>query len=278
MSRPSPATARTIAVLNLFIEHPRQSFTLTDVIKALKLSRATCHALLGTLVEARYLYRMPDKSFVIGPALVAAGRIARENYSPLDVVRVEMRSLADRFDAICVALFREKYELVLRERAGGMSHLGWLPPAGQRVDMATPWGGLVLAWDEDAVILDWLGRIAVDPESAEGERILAAMHAARERGYFFSVLREGWAAEVANAPIEERRQHTDYFIADVDDARSYALSFMIAPVRSSSGNSAFLAVSSLRHEVTGAQIREIGAALIEACGRVSDFQVRSEGR
>lgn len=278
MSRPSPAAARTVAVLNFFVEHPTQAFTLTDLVRSLRLSRATCHALLATLVDTGYLYRKPDKSYVIGPALVAAGRIARTYYSPIEIAREEMRSLADEFDAICTALFREKYELVLRDRAGGMSHLGWLPPIGQRVNMMTLWGGISFAWDSDAVILDWINKVDVDPASDEREQVLAAMKAARERGYFFAVRQDSWSNELADAPLEERRQHTNYFLRDVEDSRTYALSFMMAPVMDEKGVAFVITLSALRHDVTGAQIRQMAQALVEACRRVSDFLLRAGGQ
>src|ERR1700712_3101139 len=101
MARSSPGVRRIVSILNFFADHPTQTFTLTDLVRALKLSRATCHALLTGLVDAGYLYRTHDKSYVMGPALVSIGRIAQENMSPLQVAQPEMRSLADEFDAIC---------------------------------------------------------------------------------------------------------------------------------------------------------------------------------
>src|SRR5690606_7628278 len=141
------------------------------------------------------LYRKPDKSYGIGPALLPAGRTARAYYSPLELAREERRSLADEDDASCTALFREKEEIVLRDRAGGMAHLGWLPPIGQRINMMTLWGGLSLAWESDATILDWINRVEIDPASEERARALDAMRAARERGYFFAVRQDSWSNE-----------------------------------------------------------------------------------
>src|ERR1700722_3522749 len=81
MARFSPGVRRIVAILNFFADHPKQSFTLTDLVRALKLSRATCHALLAGLVESGYLYRTADKSYVIGPTLVSIGRIAQQHLS-----------------------------------------------------------------------------------------------------------------------------------------------------------------------------------------------------
>src|ERR1700740_1652704 len=90
MARSSPGVRRVAAILNFIADHPGQAFTLTDLIRALKFSRATCHALLTGLVEVVYLYRASDKQYVLGPALVAIGRNAVEHASPVQIVQPEM--------------------------------------------------------------------------------------------------------------------------------------------------------------------------------------------
>jgi DNA-binding IclR family transcriptional regulator len=55
MSRSSPGVMRVAAILNFIADHPGQAFAMTDLVRALKLSRATCHALLTGLVEVGYL-------------------------------------------------------------------------------------------------------------------------------------------------------------------------------------------------------------------------------
>ena len=105
MARSSPGVQRVAAILNFIVDHPGQAFTLTDLVRALKLSRATCHALLTGLVEVGYLYRASDKNYMLGPALVAIGKIALEHASPLQVAQPEMRVLADEFDTMCAAYF-----------------------------------------------------------------------------------------------------------------------------------------------------------------------------
>ena len=69
MTRTSPGVKRIAAILDFLADHPTQSFALTDLVRALKLSRATCHALLTGLVDVGYLFRTSDKTYVLGPAL-----------------------------------------------------------------------------------------------------------------------------------------------------------------------------------------------------------------
>jgi len=146
MARSSPGVQRMVSILNFFAEHPGQAFTLTDLVRALRLSRATCHALLAGLVDAGYLYRTNDKSYVLGPTLAAIGRIANEHFSPLQVAQPEMRVLADEYGAICSAFFREKNEVVVRARAAAVSHLGWSVPQGARMPLRAPFGAMFFAW------------------------------------------------------------------------------------------------------------------------------------
>src|ERR1700756_2891460 len=114
MARSSPAVRRIASILDFVADHPGQSFTLTDLVRALRLSRATCHGLLTGLVEAGYLYRANDKSYVLGPALAAIGEVAKEHFSPLQIAQSEIRALADEFGVTCMASFRENLDVIVR--------------------------------------------------------------------------------------------------------------------------------------------------------------------
>src|ERR1700751_3896350 len=131
MTRPPPAVRRVVSVLNFFAEHPQQAFTLTQINKSLRMNPSTCYALLVGLAEGGYLDRNPDKSYGLGPASLALASSAQQHFSPLDVARQEMRALADELGGGIAALFLERDELVVRERAGSLVHLGLVPPPGQ---------------------------------------------------------------------------------------------------------------------------------------------------
>ena len=85
MPHGSPSAQRVIAILNFFADHPGQAFTLTDLVRSLRLSRATAHAFLTTLADAGYLYRASDKSYVLGPVLATIGDVAKSHFSPLQI-------------------------------------------------------------------------------------------------------------------------------------------------------------------------------------------------
>src|SRR5438105_494120 len=156
MARSSPGVHRVAAILNFFAEHTGQAFTLTEVVKSLKITRATCHTLLTGLVEVGYLHRMNGKSYVIGPVMVAIARNVSAHHSPLQVVQPEIRALADEFDAICSAAFREGDDVVVRERAASVSNLGWSPPLGTRLPLRAPFAGIFFAWSPKTEVDAWL--------------------------------------------------------------------------------------------------------------------------
>lgn len=74
MQRTSPSVGRIAGVLGFVAERPGQACTLTDLVRSLQMSRATCHALLTALVEVGYLQRTREKAYVLGPTLIGIGR------------------------------------------------------------------------------------------------------------------------------------------------------------------------------------------------------------
>jgi DNA-binding IclR family transcriptional regulator len=125
MTQISPPVARAAAVLNFLAEHAEQAFTLSEIAKSLRMSSATCHNLLTALTETGYVYRTMGKTYVLGPALA---RVAQASLSPaviMQMVRPEMRALADEFDAVCSTAQLVENKIVIRERASAISHLNW---------------------------------------------------------------------------------------------------------------------------------------------------------
>src|SRR4051794_4839834 len=104
MARPAPAAARTVAMLSFLSEHPDQSFGLSELARQLSLSKATAHALTATLADAGWLLRDPaEKTYRLGPALIAVGRAASAGFPALDFARGEMRALVDDLGVECLA-------------------------------------------------------------------------------------------------------------------------------------------------------------------------------
>jgi DNA-binding IclR family transcriptional regulator len=268
MARQSPAVGRIVSILNFFVEHPDQAFTLTQIVKSLRLSRATCHALLVGLVEAGYLYRRPDKSYVLGPALISLAVNAQQHFSPLAVARQEMRMLADELDVVAAALFREGDEVVVRERATSLTHLSGAVPAGQRYPLH-PWGSFFLVPLPDGEFEDELAK-ATPPLSEEGrENVRQQMRFARRYGFVVAA-----PDEITDAPRELGRSQipSGTFLDELEPEREYRLNFLVAPVMNERARVAFgIALSGFTRPLTGVEIVAVADRLREACRRITTF-------
>lgn len=187
MARPAPSVERVISVLNFFAEHGDEGFTLTDVIRSLRLNRATCHSLLNTLAEAGYLYRNSAKEYRLGPALAAIGRIADQSFMPVTVARDEMRRLADEHDLICTAATRVGHEMTFLERAVSRSKLGAAGGYAKRYTIAPPGGSSFIAWAPPPEIDEWIASFApaLGPAGAQAARERLAR--IRSLGYSYAL-------------------------------------------------------------------------------------------
>jgi DNA-binding IclR family transcriptional regulator len=277
MARSSPGVRRVAAILNFLADHPGQAFTLTDLVRALKLSRATCHALLTSLVEVGYLYRASDKAYVLGPALVAIGRTAAQHTSPLQIAQPEMRALADEFDAMCSAYFRDRNEVVVRERAASATHLGWSIPLGARLKLRPPHGALFFAWEPRAEAEAWLDSCEPPLSREHRATLLASMAFAREHGFSFFVRNPEFPASEAQRTAEQVYSGAVvdtpvWDASEIDPDRGYPLAAVTAAVFDAQGKIAFvLSLTGFTRVTPGAEIERMGRRLCEACDRISGF-------
>lgn len=280
MSRSSPSVLRVVAVLNFFADHPGQAFTLTDLVRALKLSRATCHGVLAGLVETGYLYRTTDKSYVLGPALLNVGEMAKAHFSPLQVAQPEMRKLADEFDAVCAAAFREGHDVVVRERAAAVSHLGYSSPRGTRLPLLPQFAPPFFAASSPAEIKTWTTALVPPAKADQLDALDKGVSFVRAHGYLFSIFRPGEDQSTSSrkwldgqAPIEDTPMLAAYEL--VDD-RTYRLGFVTAPVFDARRRVAFcLALQGVNRDLSGKEIAQVGARVREACDRIASFMDHS---
>jgi DNA-binding IclR family transcriptional regulator len=274
MSRSSPAVRRVVSILNFFAEHPGHNFTLTDLVKALKLSRATCHALLTGLVEVGYLYRTSDKSYVLGPTLASIGRIASIHYSPLQIAQPEMRALADEYDGVCLAVFRDGNDVSIRERAAAVSHLGWTIHRGATLPLRPPFAGIFFAWSPPAEADAWVDRLDPPPTAQQRAQMGDCMTFAREYGFMLAI---------RNVVAQHDQSTNDWLFLDRPDTpvyvqnsiepdREYPVSGLSAPVFEADGRIAFvLSLAGLVGRYSGKQVLAIGQQLCDACRRITAF-------
>lgn len=272
MTRSSPSVARVVAILNFMAEHPGEAFTLTDFVRALKLSRATCHALLAGLVDAHYLYRASDKSYVLGPALITIGRVADEHLSPLRIAQPEMRALADEFDAVCSAVFREGNEIIVRERSESRSSLGSVA-RGTRLPFKLPAATNFVSWAPREEADAFIGQIMPEASSDYLAEIHAGIDFTRALGFQILLYKEGGARRPVSWLLEKPQSESPIRVATaLAEDEEYLLASLTAPVFDAGGQVTFmLGLMGFVGSMTGAEILHMGGRLRDACNRISGF-------
>lgn len=273
MSRSSPGVRRVAAILNFIADHPGQAFALTDLVRALKLSRATCHALLTGLVDVGYLYRTGDKTYVLGPVLAAIGRTAADHFSPLQVAQPEMRAIADEFDVVCGAYFLEGDMIHLRDRAASANHVGYPVPLGTRMPLTTVQAAVFYSGSpKDAQA--WFERNIPDGDEERRERLLGGAAFVRENGYIVLVRQPG-ADRSYSGPSSDRRATDDppvLPLIEIEESTQYSLAAVMAPIYDARGKvSIALLMGGFHGAQSGATVLRAGERLRAACQRVSDF-------
>lgn len=273
MTRSSPGVRRVAAILNFMASHPGQAFALSDIVRALKLSRATCHALLTGLVEVGYLYRATDKSYVLGPSLAAIGRAAAEHSSPLQVAQPEMRQLADAFDVVCGAYFLDGDLLHLRDRAASVSHVGYPIPVGARRQLRPSQAAAFFAHAPDEAEA-WLKRTDVTLSADDRERMMEGAEFVRTHG-FLALVRKPGAERTARYLAEGMPADADDVVVPlgkVEPAQIYPVAALMAPVLDAGERTSFcLLMAGFANALSGEQIMDAGGRLHAACERVAQF-------
>jgi DNA-binding IclR family transcriptional regulator len=263
MPRQSPAVQRIASILNFFVEHPQQSFNLTQVVNALKISRATCHTLLTSLADIDYLYRTPDKNYVLGPGLISLALNAQELLSPLTIARHEIRALADDLDVVVSVLTMEDGELMVRDRAASRSHIGWLIPSPRSYPF-NPYGSVFYMPLTDAQLEAALEKAR--PVLAESDRnqIRKAVRFGREHQFVVALSPPGPQDRPNWTPSGE-------FLDELPDGDSQ-IRFIAAPILDQRGRVPLaLALYGFTGTLSSSEIMRIGQHLRTVCERIQKF-------
>ncbi|MFN2544612.1 MAG: IclR family transcriptional regulator [Actinomycetota bacterium] len=287
MPRRAPAVERAIAILNLLAAHPTERFTLSEIARDLDLNKATLHAILWALVEAGYLIRDPDqKTYGIGPALIALGNAATASSPAVDAALPEMRAITDDLGLDCVASAAIHDEIVILARTGTPGPFGLNIQPGMRLPLVPPLGTVFVAWSDQRAIDRYLAR--VEPEKGELDRYRGAVDAVRERGYSIGIARGAYRRlvealkEAGHAAMEEGvkgLQEDEYALVELEAQGSYRLNHIGAPVFAPDGGVTLaLFLIGFQDQLPAEQIPRYADRLREAAGRVTkSIQGREPG-
>lgn len=188
--RASPPTARVVAILDFLARHPSERFGLSELARRVQLSKPTCLGIVTTLTDSGYLVRdSQDKSYRLGPALIALGHTAQEALRVSPAARDELRRLSTAFTTTAALSAVVDDRITLLELVA--------PPntkepvrVGQSYPFAPPVGLMFVLWDDEA-LQHWLAKEPTVPLRTDTKRLNRVVAECRASGYLVERLTPG---------------------------------------------------------------------------------------
>jgi DNA-binding IclR family transcriptional regulator len=186
-----------------------------------------------------------------------------------------MRKLADEYDVVCSAVFRDGKDIVVRERATSRSNLGFTLPSGGRLPLRPPFGGIFFAAAPQTVVEQWFERLDPPGLPDQWSVMMEGLAFVREHGFQFTIrtMREQPQDMSSDWLFVEQVEDRPILLATSLDARAiYQLASITAPVFGPQDKVAFvLALVGFNAVYSGDQVAAIGKHLREAAARISEF-------
>jgi DNA-binding IclR family transcriptional regulator len=283
LARRSPPTARVTQVLDFFVARQGKRFGLSEIARNLNISKPTCLGIVSELASAGYLVRDPIlKSYGLGPALIAAGRVAQSNFAASALARRYLLGLSEQFAATCTASAVVGEQIMVLERTG--------PPAavklGQLYPFAPPVGLMYVLWGPDSALTRWLRKPATLPMTIDEAHLRQVVSECRIRGYLVEsltpaglrlhTLMAGLAAydlpeQVRELVAEMAMSLGERIYLDTDLATEAELpvSLLAAPTYDRDGNQELVLTLHVGQAMTGPEIARRGAALTSVANAVT---------
>ncbi|MEN4477270.1 IclR family transcriptional regulator [Mycolicibacterium cosmeticum] len=220
--RASPPTARVVAILEFLARHPHDRFGLSELARRVGLSKPTCLGIVTTLADAGYLVReATEKTYRLGPALIALGHTAQESMRVSPAARTELGRLSEAFagTAALSGVVDDRITLLELVAPAGT------PPAvrvGQSYPFAPPVGLMFVLWDERAV-REWLAKEPTIPLRTDSERLERVIAECRSTGYLVERLTPGGRrlyalmAGMSNTLPDELRALLGELVSDIGE-------------------------------------------------------------
>lgn len=287
--RTSPPAERVVAVVDHLARRPGERAGLSELARAVGLSKPTCLGILTTLTARGWLTCDPlTTSYGLGPALVALGAAARRECVPqaaADLAGERLAALADRYGATCTASAVVGDEIVL---LAAVAPGGARPPVtpGRRYPFAPPVGLMYVLWDDDVVFERWLRMPPTLPVRVDGAHLRQVVAECRERGYLVEALTEdgrrlhtllaGIAAhdlpadlrEIVGALVGEVGERV-YTAAELTGRTRRPVSLLAAPTYDLSDRQSLVLTLDVGTTLTAAEIDRRGRALAAVADGVS---------
>ncbi|WP_378741998.1 helix-turn-helix domain-containing protein [Nocardia brasiliensis] len=282
VDRRSAPTVRVVQVLDYFVEQRGKRFGLSELARALDLAKPTCLGILTELTAGGYLVRDADTlTYGLGPALIAAGRVAQDSFAISALARTELEKLTARYRTTCTASAVVGEQIMVLESTGpGMVKVG------AAYHFAPPVGLMYVLWDTDAAFDAWLAKPPTVPLQQDEARLRQVVAECRERGYLVESLTSagrrlysmlaGFAAR--DLPDELRELVGElvtslgervYLGTDLRPRKEHPVSLLAAPTYGGDGRQNMVLTMYVGASITGAEIDRRGTALVAAADAVT---------
>ncbi|MGW4845064.1 helix-turn-helix domain-containing protein [Nocardia brasiliensis] len=282
VGRRSAPTVRVVQVLDFFVEQRGKRFGLSELARTLDLAKPTCLGILTELTAGGYLVRDADaRTYGLGPALIAAGRVAQDSFAISALARTELERLTAEYRTTCTASAVVGDRIMVLESTGpGMVKVG------AAYHFAPPVGLMYVLWDTDAAFDAWLDQPPTVPLQQDEARLRQVVAECRERGYLVESLTAagrrlysllaGFAAR--DLPDELRELVGElvsslgervYLGTDLRPRKEHPVSLLAAPTYGGDGRQNMVLTMYVGKSITGAEIDRRGTALIAAADAVT---------
>ncbi len=284
-ARRSPPTQRVVSLLDYFGAHRGQRFGLSELARALTMSKPTCLGIVTTLAEAGYLVRdARTKTYGLGPALIPVGRLARETFAAADIAGPPLAELAGRYGTVGTASAVVGEQIVVLASTDTSARAA--APVGQRYPFVPPVGLMYVLWDSDAEFERWLAKPPTLPTTLDRGHLRTVVAECRARGYLVEGLSEtgrrlhSLMAGVAayDLPDEVRELVGElaselgervYLGADLTPRGQHPVSVIAAPTYDADGRQELVLTLYVGAAITGAEIARRAAGLVAVADAVT---------
>lgn len=282
VARRSAPTERVVALLDHFVEHRGKRFGLSELARELDMAKPTCLGILTELTAGGYLVRDPHtRSYGLGPALIAAGRVAQDSFAVSALARIRLEELTRQYRTTCTASAVLGEQIMVLESTGP-----GLVKVGAAYHFAPPVGLMYVLWDSDAAFDAWLATPPTVPLQQDEARLRQVVAECRERGYLvesltaagrrlYSLLSGVAARELPDelrelvAELVTSLGERVYLGTDLRPRKEHPVSLLAAPTYDPDGRQHLVLTMYVGASITGAEIARRGAALVAAADRVT---------
>ncbi|MDN3459101.1 MULTISPECIES: helix-turn-helix domain-containing protein [Rhodococcus] len=284
--RQSPPTERVVQVLDYLVGRPDQRFGLSELARALEISKPTCLGILTALADRGYLTRDEvSKTYGLGPALIAAGRAAQRGFAVGPIARTHLEKVSTEFGTTCTASGVIGDQISVLEVTGPIGARR-AAKVGQVYPFAPPVGLMYVLWGSDHDMDSWLGKEPSLPVRLDRERLWNVVRECRAAGYLVEsldpvgqrlhTLMAGVATH--DLPPEVRELLGEmvsslgervYLGRDISSDDEHPVSLIAAPTYDAEGHQALVLTLYVGGAITGAEIERRAVALVAAADAVT---------